>query len=80
MQTIRRRQSETVTVTDCPHRGGTHAFNLQAVIEETLGVMHMMTTRIEIKSCAVTCPDKGKTLMVDVPVVLSSGQSLVSVK
>jgi hypothetical protein len=80
MRTIRSRQTETVTVTDCPHCGASHQFDLQAVIDETIGVMHMMTIRTEVKTCAVTCPDKGQTLMVDVPVLLTSGQTLVSIK
>jgi RNase P subunit RPR2 len=80
MQTVRSRQTETVAVTDCPHCGSAHRFDLQAVIDEVIGVMHMVTTRTEIKTCAVTCPDKGQTLMVDVPVLLTSGQTLVSVK
>lgn len=80
MQTIRKRQSESITVTDCPHCGGEHQFDLQAIIDETIGVMHLMTMRTEIKSCSVLCPDKSASFVVDVPVVLSSGQTLVSVK
>lgn len=80
MQTIRKRQRESITVTDCPHCGAAHQFDLQAIIDETIGVMHMFTSRTEVKSCAVSCPDKGASFVVDVPVVLTSGQTLVSVK
>ena len=80
MQTIRKRQCETVTVTGCPHCGKEHQFDLQAVIDETIGVMHMFTTWTETRSCAVSCPETGATFVVDVPVVLTSGQTLVSVK
>ena len=80
MQTIRSRKSESVTVTDCPHCGASHQFDLQAVIDETIGVMHMFRMRTEVMTCAVTCPEKGQTLMVDVPVLMTSGQSLVSIQ
>lgn len=80
MQTIRKSKRETITVSNCPHCGSEHQFDLQAIIDETIGVMHMMTVRKEIKPCAVSCPENGNIFMVDVPVILTSGQTLVSVR
>ena len=80
MQTIRKRQRESVTVAPCPICGGGHDFDLQATIDERIGVMHMYTTRTVTKSCSLSCPEKGGAFVVDIPVVLTSGQSLVSIK
>ena len=77
MQTIRRARLETVSVASCPVCSGEHSFDFQAVIEERIGVMHAFTIRRETRSCAVICPDKGKRFMVDVPVTLAAGQTLV---
>jgi hypothetical protein len=43
-------------------------------------VMHMMTSRTETLTCAVSCPTKGTQFLVDVPVTLWSGQTLVSIR
>ena len=80
MQTVRNRKRESVTVAPCPICGGEHDFDLQATIDEVIGIMHMYTTRTEMTSCSLSCPEKGSYFVVDVPVVLSSGQSLVSIK
>jgi hypothetical protein len=55
-------------------------YDFQAVIDEVVGVMHMMTMKVETKSCAVACPEKGSSFVVDVPVTLVSGQTLVALK
>ncbi|MGZ5452425.1 MAG: hypothetical protein ACXW5U_31710 [Thermoanaerobaculia bacterium] len=50
------------------------------VIDEIVDVMFMMTVRTETTACAVVCPTKGQEFMVDVPVTLYSGQSVVSIQ
>ena len=80
MQTVRSSRPARVAVAKCPACRGQHSFDFQAVIDEVVGVMHMMTSRVETRSCAVTCPTKNTTIMVDVPVTLWSGQTLVDVK
>lgn len=55
-------------------------YDFQAVIDEVVGVMHMMTMKVETRSCAVACPAKGSSFVVDVPVTLVSGQTLVTLK
>lgn len=80
MDTITRSQSESAVVKPCPICGGRHEYNLRATIEETVGVMHMMVSRIETRSCTVVCPEKKEPFLIEVPVSLWSGQSLKSLK
>jgi hypothetical protein len=80
MQTVRSSHPANVAVAKCPACGGQHAFDFQAVIDEVVGVMHLMTSRTETRSCAVSCPTKGTQFMVDVPVTLWSGQTLVNIR
>lgn len=72
-------QEASVSLAECPICNEVHYFNFSALIEEEIGVMHMMTSRVENRSCAVTCPTKGGNFMVDVPVTLWSGQKLIKV-
>lgn len=80
MQTVRSNKTETVSVTNCPLCGAPHQFVLQAVIDQFIGVAHMFTERTEVRTCAVTCPNEGLPLMVVVPVLLTSDETLVSIK
>ncbi len=79
METVTRTQSETLSVT-CPICGRQHKYNFKAIIEEVIGIMHLMVARTESKSCSVVCPDKGSSFVVDVPITLWSGQSLRDLK
>jgi len=80
MHNIRSSRSASVVLTSCPACGQQHSFDFQAIIDEVVGVMHFMAIRTETRTCAVNCPNSGKLIMVDVPVTLYSGQTLVSVK
>jgi hypothetical protein len=55
-------------------------YNFQAIIDEVVGVIHMMRMFSDTKSITVVCPENGGAFVVDVPVALYSGQSLVSLK
>lgn len=80
MQTIRVSRPEPFEIKKCPACGKKHSFNLTAIIEEVVGGIFMMTQRVETMTCSLTCPRKGITIVVDVPVTLVSGQSLVEVR
>lgn len=80
MQVERSTQSESVTVDPCPVCGQAHLFSFTAIIDEVVGVMHLMVPRMETKTCGVTCPVTSKRFAVDVPVMLFSGQKLIAVK
>lgn len=80
METVRTRRPQPVEVKKCPACGGGHSFNLTAVIDELVGGMFMMTMHTETVTCSVTCPVKGVTIVIDVPVTLTSGESLVGVR
>lgn len=80
MQTQRVRRPANASVASCPICGGQHSFDFQTTIDEVVGVMYMMTSRVEIRTCAVVCPVKGTQFVVDVPVVLWSGQTLVAIQ
>lgn len=80
MRTVRKILSKTVPVAKCPLCGKEHSFDFQLIIEEVVDVVFMMTSRSESKSCAVICPNKQAEFVVDVPVTLWSGQSLLEVK
>jgi hypothetical protein len=80
MHTVRKSLQTNVGMAKCPVCGGQHTFNFQAVIDEVVGVMHMTTSRVDTRSCSVTCPTKGTQFMVDVPVTLWSGQTLVNIR
>jgi len=80
METIRVKRQQPFKIKKCPACKKKHSFNLTAIIDEVVGGMFMMTTRVEIMTCSLTCPDKGTTIVVEVPVTLMSGQSLVEVQ
>lgn len=80
METVRTNRPQSFEISKCPACGGSHSFNLTAVIDESVGGMFLMTMRTEIMTCSLTCPVKGTTIVVDVPVTLVSGQSLVKVR
>jgi hypothetical protein len=80
MDVERGSQSESVSVDPCPACGQAHVFNFTAIIDEVVGVMHMMLSRTETKTCGVSCPVTSKRFAVDVPVMLFSGQALVYVR
>jgi len=79
MRTVRKRYTKAVAVTSCPSCGNEHSFDFQLVMDEVTDVAFMMTSWVETSSCTVTCPKTGKDFVVDVPVTLWSGQTLVSV-
>jgi Na+-translocating ferredoxin:NAD+ oxidoreductase RnfC subunit len=58
MRTVRTTRAEHFSVAHCPICNGEHVYDFQAVIDEVVGVMHMMMMKVETKSCAVTCPEK----------------------
>jgi uncharacterized ParB-like nuclease family protein len=72
--------SVTLSEIHCPICNGKHKYDFQALIDEVCGVMHMMTFKTETRACTVTCLAKGGSFVVDVPVSLSSGQTLVALK
>ena len=80
MKTIRTRRDQPFEVTNCPACGAKHSFNLAVVIDSEVGGMFMMTMRVETMACSLTCPNKNATIMVDVPLTLISGESLISVR
>ena len=80
METVRKNRAQTFKVSKCPACNGKHSFNLTAVIDELIGGIFMMTIRTETVACSLTCPVKGTTIVVDVPVTLMPGQSLVQVR
>ena len=80
MRTVRNAHSQTIADVQCPHCGQKHSFNFRVVIDAVVDVSFMMRFWVETTSCAVVCPTKGEEFMVDVPVTLYSGQSLVSVR
>jgi ferredoxin len=80
MEKVRTRRPQPVEVEKCPACGGCHSFNLTAVVDELVGGMFMMTIRTETMACSVTCPVKGVTIVIDVPVTLMSSESLIGVR
>lgn len=72
-------QTTSISLTQCPICAEVHSFDFNVLIEEMVGVMHMMTSRVERRTCAVNCPTKGGSFIVDVPVTLWSGQELLRV-
>lgn len=80
METIRTSRQQLFKVDKCPACGGSHSYNLTTVIDESIGGMFMMTLRTETVACSLTCPAKGVPIVIDVPVTLVSGQSLVQVR
>lgn len=75
------RVHQTVSVSSalCPVCGATHDLDFVALIEQVVGVMHMMTSRVESLTCLAQCPTKGEQFVVDVEVTLWSGQTLLRV-
>lgn len=80
MKTVRSNRPQPFEVSKCPACDGKHSFNLTVVIDSLVGGMFMMTMRNETMSCSLTCPVKGTTIIVEVPVTLVSGESLVQVR
>lgn len=80
MTIVRKTYTKTITVTSCPSCGKDHTFDFQLVMDEVTDVVFMMASWVEKRSCTVSCPTTGKSFVVDVPVTLWSGQTLVSVK
>lgn len=73
-------QTTNISVTKCPICQKLHDYDFKVMIAQAVGVMHMMTSWVEQRTCAVTCPSKGGTFMVEVPVTLWSGQELVGIR
>ena len=80
MRKVRSTQKQQALVRECPHCGASHQFDLTAVIDAIVDVMHMMSVREEVRSCSVICPVKNLPIIVDVPVTLYSGQTLINVQ
>ena len=80
MESVRTNRSQPFEVCKCPACGGSHSFDLTVVMDESVGGMFLMTMRTETMTCSLVCPVKGATIVVDVPVTLMSGQSLVEVR
>jgi|GEM_PF-2614628 len=80
METIRCKRMKEVEVKKCPACRKKHKFNLSILIDEAVGGFFMMMTRVETIACSFTCPVKGTTIVVEVPVTLTSGQSLAEVQ
>lgn len=78
-RTQRVTQTTSISLTQCPICNEVHSFDFKVLIEEMVGVMHMMTSRVDTRACTVNCPTKGGSFMVDVPVTLWSGQELLGV-
>lgn len=77
LRTERVRRTVSVSSTMCPICGGTHEFDFRALIEQVVGVMHMMTSHVESRTCWAQCPTNGGQFVVDVEVTLWSGQTLL---
>ncbi|MBN2346742.1 MAG: hypothetical protein JXO51_10175 [Candidatus Aminicenantes bacterium] len=80
METIRRKKMQEVEVKKCPACKKKHKFNVAILTDEAVGGFFLMVTRIETISCSFTCPDTGTTIVVEVPVTLTSGQSIAGVQ
>lgn len=80
MEKVQRNRQQTIEITNCPACGGKHSFNLTVVIDEQVGGLFLMTMRTETRTCGLICPVKGTTIVVEVPVTLVSGQSLIQVR
>lgn len=73
------RQAISVSNVACPACGATHTVDLEALIEQVVGVMHMMTSWTETHTCLAQCPTTGDDFAIDVDVTLWSGQTLLQV-
>lgn len=80
MRTVRSKRAEHFSVAHCPMCSGKHIYDFQAVIDEVVDVMHMMTMKVETRPYSLACPEKAGSFVVDVPVTLVSGQTLVTLK
>ncbi len=80
LRTERYVQTTSISVATCPICQEVHDYDFKVMIDQAVGVMHMMTSRVERRTCAVTCPSKGGAFVVEVPVTLWSGQELVGIR
>lgn len=80
METVRNKYRRSIEIKKCPVCGQAHVFEITTIIDEMVGGMFLMTMHTENVTCSLTCPTKNSPFAVDVPVTLSSGQSLVRVQ
>lgn len=77
MSKVQAHRRVTLDVKECPICGDSHAFDFSALVETQMDVMHFMVSRKETRACSVSCPTKGKHFVIDVPITLWSGETLL---
>jgi hypothetical protein len=80
METVRNSYRKKIEIKKCPECGQAHMFDITTVIDELVGGMFLMTMHTENVTCSLICPTKNSPFAADIPITLSSGQSLVRVK
>lgn len=76
MKKVRTSRNHPVTVDPCPACGAVHAFDLTAIVEEMVDVMHLVLPQYVTRTCSLTCPAKNVPIVIDTTVVLMGGTLL----
>ncbi len=75
METVQKKKAIPFEVDKCPACGGKHVFHLTEVIGEQVSSVFMIPMETETVACALVCPTKGTTIVVDVPVKLKESKN-----
>ena len=77
--TVRRQRSTEVTVDPCSACGGSHTFDLTAIVE-SVDVAGLVAPHSETRTVVLKCPKTGKRISVDVSITLFGPEELVDVR
>lgn len=79
MQEERYVRKQTVTVKKCEWCNKSHTFPVEVLFDTIVDTLGFFTIRTEEHDVILTCPDKGKNIVVSVPMTFSSMESFVSI-
>ena len=70
---------EKLTLKECERCKGEHVFSLKVIFDEEVDVMGQMGIKTQVQDVVLTCPNTGKTIIVSVPISLTTLEDLVKV-
>jgi len=72
-------RTQNVIVKKCECCGKSHTFPVEILFDIMVDVMAYTTMRTEIHDVLLNCPEKGKNIIISVPMTFSSTESFISI-
>jgi hypothetical protein len=73
-------RNSTITVKECERCKKSHDFPIEIIFDKEVNALGMMRIKSETYDVVLTCPETSKEIVISVPVILESLDTLVRVQ